>query len=166
MGSQGPERFAGPDATDPTASQEDEPIRQGHAQRKVVGAEESAVTLLSPLPEEPREDLGAGLVQTRERLVQEQDVRRGHQGPRQGETLLHPPGEVRHPVVPPLPEADLLQEVGDPPGGCVDASQAGVKQEILLGAQLVVQKGGMPHQANPVAIGRPGAAIEGLPPEQ
>ena len=88
--------------------------------------------------------LRSRLVETVQRLVEEQDVRIVHQRPGDGEALRHAPAVRRHALVAPAGEAHLIQQfVG--PYGVGDAPQPGGKGEILVGGERVVGHGVMGH---------------------
>jgi len=138
---------------------------------EIVRGEDQTLAALRKLLEVTRND-GAGLgIQAREGLVQKQQVRVVDEGPREGETLLHPPGVVPNKVILPAGQPQLPQELAAAISRGGHGIHPGVKEKVFRGGQAAIEHQLMQENADPPAEDDPEgprsdvhSAQEGLPP--
>src|SRR2546426_4258325 len=99
---------------DPAPGQDGGAMAERQATLEIVRGEDQTLAALGEFLELTRND-GAGLgIQAREGFVQKEQVGVVDEGPRNGETLLHPPGVVPNEVVFPAgQEDDLVRDYSD-----------------------------------------------------
>src|SRR3954453_11754903 len=95
----------------PSAAQQDDPVGQGDGLAQVVRDEQDgALLVVLPEREELALDRPAGVhVECREWLVHEQDVRGECPGPREGDPLAHPLGQLPRPQTGRVTEVDGVE---------------------------------------------------------
>src|SRR5574341_933397 len=109
-----------------------------HQLRHLVGGDHQRSAPPAQLAQDREHLVGGGLVQARERLVQQQDLRVREQGARDRQPLRHAAAEGTHSVVRSSREAHPLQQLVHPLARRV-AVQARKEPEVLPGRERVVQ---------------------------
>ena len=128
-------------------------IGQAAGLAEEVGGEHHGAALGGQLVDEGDDVAGAGGVEARGGLVEEEELGVVQQGPGQGDPLALSGGEAAGEVVASLGHAEPLEQLVDPPQGIglAVAAQPGDVEQVLPGGQAVVEPGVLGEHAGAAA---------------